>query len=412
MSRRMLLQADAVLELYFCACIILPTGSIFGLNIKQPLFLLTGLTVIVRPERFKLSKTTVRNGMSLTTILFSWVVWAFITGRSDGILPFLQFEDIVVTAATAFLVTEYISNSYRCNRFIRLVIYCVGITSAVKALAFTYAAATGSSVSDIINIFSDVFGVNLATLENGGVGARFQFISDSVIPVVLYGLLGRRTRFGISEKLSVVLVALIIFSAIVTFSRFLWAFTGIAVLLGVVTTRVDRAKVLYFSLVGLATSYFWKELTLLFELRTSAIQVDFSDGLREAQRVALYKFVLDAPLFGHGLGTFTAEILRHPTAFYSYELQLVALVGQIGFVGTSFVAIAIAYYYRGLFHYSRPFVQSACVLALILVWMASGFTNPYLATSSAGLVFGLLYALAPRVYSSELTLPVPITLRA
>jgi hypothetical protein len=398
-SRRITLRADAVVEWYFCACMILPSGSIFGINVKQPLFLLAWLTVLSRPARFRFTKQVACNALALAAVLFSWVVLAFFTGRSEGLLPLMQFEDIVVTAATAFLVIEYIRDSQRCERFIRLVIYCVGLTAAVKAASFAYALASGSSVSVVVNALSDVFGVNLATLENGNVGARFQFVSDSVIPVALYGLLSRKNRFGISSAASSLLVALLSFSAVVTFSRFLWAFSAVGLMLGIATSRVDRMKVVYFAFVGLAVAYLWNELVLLYELRTSAVQVDFSDGLRHEQQVALYKFVMDAPVFGHGLGTFTAEIVRHPVLFYSYELQLVALVGQVGIVGTAFLMASIAYYYRGIFDHRRPVMHSMCVLLLIVVWISSGFTNPYLSTSSAGLVFGLLYALAPRIES-------------
>jgi len=116
---------------------------------------------------------------------------------------------------------------------------------------------------------------------------------------------------------------------------------------------------------------------------------------RDEQRGPLYKFAADAPILGHGLGTYTAEIIREPVSRYSYELQLVALVGQIGAVGTAIIALLVAYYYRGVFDLRRPVVQSVSVAILIAIWIESGFQNPWLASSSAGVTFGFLYALAP-----------------
>ena len=395
MLRPIRVGIDAVIELFFCACIILPSGSIAGLNVKQILFVATLLAVSSRPYRYNLTKLTATNAIWFTALLFAWVPLAYLTGRSDGILPLLHFKDIAVTTATAFLVSLYISDEYRRARFIRLVLYCVGVTSAIKAISFAYAAATGTSVIDIIHVINDVFDQNLVTLDDGGVGARFQFVSDSLLPVALYALLAHKGRFGITAKTAVLLTILFAFSTVVSFSRFLWLYASVAVVLGMITTRLDRLKLVYLLLVGFTAAYFWDVLTVLYEWRTSDATVEFSDGLREEQRGALYKFVADAPIFGHGLGTYTAEVIREPVSMYAYELQLVALVGQIGAVGTAVLGLLVVYYFRGVFDFRRPPLQIGSAAILISIWIASGFQNPWLASSSAGITFGLLYSLVP-----------------
>lgn len=387
-------SADAVVELFFCACIILPSGSIGGLNVKQPLFVATLLAMSIRPRHFGLTKAMVRNAIFLIAVLFAWVPLAYFTGRSDGVLPLMQFKDIAVTALTAFIVSLYITNESKRDRFVRLVIYCVGITSGIKALAFVYAAATGTSVIDIIDLIGQVFDQKLVTYDIGGIGGRFQFTSDSLVPACLYALLGRRGRFGVPDRLAVPLTILLVFSAVAAFSRFVWLYSVIAVALGVISTRPDRAKFLYFVLLGLTVAYFWDELIFLYDLRTSEFQLEFSDGLRDEQRGPLYEFIAKAPIFGHGLGTFTDEIIREPQYKYSYELQLVALVGQIGAVGCSVIAITVAYYYRVILIFKGRFLEVISVATLLAIWFATGFQNPWLMSSSAGIAFGLLYSLA------------------
>ncbi len=393
--RPMRISADAVIELFFYACVILPSGSIGDLNVKQILFAATLLAISVGAGRFGFTKAHASNAIWFVALLFAWVPLAYLTGRSDGLLPLSQFKDIAVTAATAFLVSLYITDEHKRDRFVRVVLYGIGITSAIKVIAYAYAAATGSSVSDFVKVINEVFDQNLATLDDGGLGARFLFSSDSLLPVALYALLSSKGRFGISAKFSVLLTMLFVFSAVVAFSRFIWMYSAIAVALAVITTRLDRTKLVYIVLVGLTAAYFWQELTLLYELRLSDEQVDFSDGLREEQRGPLYKFVADAPILGHGLGTYTVEIIREPVSMYGYELQLVALVGQIGAVGTAILPLLVAYYYRGVLDPRRPVVQSVSVAILIALWIASGFQNPWLASSSSGITFGLLYSLAP-----------------
>jgi hypothetical protein len=386
-------SADAIVEWFFCACIILPSGSIGGFNVKQPLFIATLLAIGVRPRHFGLTKAMVRNAIFLVAVLFAWVPLAYCTGRSDGVLPLLQFKDIIVTGFTAFIVSLYVTNETKRDRFVRLVIYCVGVTSAIKALSYVYAATTGTSVFDIINLIDRVFDQNLVTFDIGDIGGRFQFTSDSLVPVSLYALLGRKGRFGIPDNLAVPLTILLVFSSIAAFSRFIWLYSAIAIGLGVISTRPDRTKVAYVVLAGLIAAYFWEELSSLYELRTSDYNIDFSDGLRDEQRVPLLKFVAEAPVFGHGLGTFTAEIIREPEYKYSYELQLVALVGQIGIVGCSLVAIAVAYYYRSIAAFKGRVLDVFSVATLLAIWIATGFENPWLMSSSAGIAFGLLFAL-------------------
>lgn len=393
--RPMRFSADAVIELFVCACIILPSGSIGGLNVKQILFAATLLAMGMRAGRFGFTKAMGRNAILLVALLFAWVPLAYLTGRSDGLLPLSQFKDIAVTVATAFLVSLYITDEHKRDRFVRVVLYSVGITSTIKVIAYAYAAATGTTVSDIIRVINDLFDQNLATLDDGGLGARFLFVSDSLLPLALYALLSSKGRFGISAKFSVLLTMLFVFSTVFAFSRFIWLYTAIAVALAVITTRLDRTKLVYIVLVGLTAAYFWQELTLLYELRLSDEQIDFSDGLRDEQSGPLYKFAADAPILGHGLGTYTVEIIREPVSRYSYELQLVALVGQIGAVGISILALLVAYYYRGVFDLRRPVVQSVSIAILIAIWIESGFQNPWLASSSAGVTFGFLYSLAP-----------------
>jgi hypothetical protein len=394
-ARPLGISADSVIEFFFCACVILPSGSIAGVNVKQILFVATILAISLRAGRFGLTNSMARNAILFLGLMFAWVPLAYITGRSDGLLPLSQFKDIAVTAATAFLAWLYITDKGKRDRFVRVVLYSVGITSAIKFISFAYAAATGTSVIDIINVINDVFDQNLITLDDGGIGSRFQFVSDSLLPLGLYAMLGTKGRFGISDKVSVLLTLLFVFSAIVAFSRFLWVYSAVAIALGSLTTRLDRTKLLYFVLVGLTAAYFSQELVLLYELRTSGYQVDFSDGLREEQRGPLYKFVSDAPILGHGFGTYTLEVIRESNSRYAYELQLVALVGQIGFVGAAILALLVVYYYRGIFDPRRPFLEVVSVAVLLAIWIASGFQNPTLTSSSAGITFGFLYALAP-----------------
>lgn len=394
------ISPDFFLELLFCSSVVLPTGSIYSINVKQPIFLMALLALAVRARHFGVTRMHAGVAILSGGVLFAWVPLAFLTGWSDGLLPFLQFKDIAVTAATAAMAAIYISDDAKRYRFVRIVIYSLGVTSAIKVAAFAWVVLTGASIRDVVAAIESVFGVELMGMDVGGAVGRLQFVSDAALPIALFCLMGRKDRFGIPLGLAVVLTGMLLFSVVGSFSRYTWAYAAIAVALSVFTAGLDRAKICYAILAAGVAVYFWNELSLLFEIRTSVEQVDSSDGMRGEQLGPLISMFQSAPLIGHGLGSYTLWVLRAADLRYSYEIQLLALLGQIGVVGVTAILLSLLFYFRGLWQFRDGYMATVAAALLIFLWIASGLFNPFLASSSAGVSFGFLYALVP-VYLSK-----------
>jgi hypothetical protein len=133
-------------------------------------------------------------------------------------------------------------------------------------------------------------------------------------------------------------------------------------------------------------------------LRFSADVVGGSDDIRGVQIAAMQRYFWDAPLLGHGLGSHTGEVVRSQELPYVYEVQLLALAGQIGIMGFLILGTVGAYYFYALFPWNRPWRGSLIGIQLstsilVCVWIAAGFFNPMLLNSTAAVCYGFLKAM-------------------
>jgi hypothetical protein len=80
---------------------------------------------------------------------------------------------------------------------------------------------------------------------------------------------------------------------------------------------------------------------------------------------------------------------------YVYELEWLAFLMQFGIVGMIGIILLIGLSCRDLIMSKDPAAVS--LLVMFLVWLCSGFTNPYLTSSYAGGAFGLFMAMFYRM---------------
>jgi hypothetical protein len=138
-------------------------------------------------------------------------------------------------------------------------------------------------------------------------------------------------------------------------------------------------------------------LDKFYELRFSSTVENASDSQRTGQVQALEDFFWQSPMLGHGLGSYTRADIRGEgdSGKYAYEVQTLALFGQMGVVGMGILGIFILYYYRALWTTRSLSLPDRLALgALIVVWLLAGFTNPLIVSPIAGICFASLDALS------------------
>ena len=143
---------------------------------------------------------------------------------------------------------------------------------------------------------------------------------------------------------------------------------------------------------------------LVVTLRFSSNVADSSDIARVLQNRALVEFFFDAPFFGHGLENYSTQIIRSIDLPYSYESQVLALCGQVSIGGILLFVFLLLNYYRKSISVERGnYIYQFSVLLLLIDFIAAGFFNPYLLSSTAAASLGMIFALFKFVPKNEPT---------
>ena len=376
--------------------VLLPSGSVLGINVKVIVFLLLGLAAVTRyldnPKSSFLSLSYI---IAVPLSLMAWVLLSPIYGV-DMALSFAQYRDLIVTIAGCWFVFLLGTDRDSDRPFLRLVLSAVLCTSLIKGVILAYAALRGIPVGSIIDVISNAFGTQLMTVDLGDFGGRIEFISDGLIPLCLFAVFGLRQELRLSQKAALLYSAIFAASALLSFSRYLWVFAVFSLLLGfIVAKKKERFHWLWVAICTGIVIYNFQIILLLVAFRFSSVVASSSDIERHAQAIALAHFFMDAPIFGHGLGSFTSEVVRSGKLPYSYENQLFALCGQIGIIGVLLLAAMLLSYFRPLIPRGRTEVlYKGSVACLLIFWVSGGIVNPCLISSTAAVSYAMLRVLA------------------
>lgn len=381
--------------------IVLPTGTVFHVNVKLLAFALIFLPALSRMvKRRRLTLLHIGLLLLTPTIFLFWVVLGQIYDFPMS-LSLAEYKDLLIMLVSTWLIGVAIGGDQAEREgFLKVVLKAEMVACVLKLCLLGFAVLRGIPISTLVDTINLITGADLMGADFGDSSSlgRIQFTADGLIPLCIYLLLKYRQRLGISTMAAFCMFVLLTASLVLTFSRYFWAFAGVALVLGLLFGKRDRFYAVLltgFSLLFVASL---PVIIPIAMLRFSADVAGGSDDVRVLQIAAMKRYFWDAPLFGHGLGSHTNEIIRSDTLPYLYEVQLLALAGQIGIVGLCLVAAILLYYVHALFPWNRPWrgaLLSVQLSASVLFccWIAAGLFNPMLLTSSAAVSYGVLKAL-------------------
>jgi hypothetical protein len=368
-------------QFYIFLLLALPSGNVLGVNFKLPLYalLLPAAAAVFLQQK----QRSIMPIVLLFVIPGVWLLWIVISEmyqfEARGALR--QYTDFLLTLATCWMAVLFL-DSRKAGQILllRTIIFAEAFACALKVSLLGYAFIRGVPVTDIVATMDRVFGVDLMTMDLGALLGRIQFVSDGVIPLCVFATLRYRHMLRLGFVTAASMLLLFGISVLFSFSRYFWAFSALAITLGFLLARKDRT---YWGLLCLGLALTIGSLPLLaglFAVRTSQEVVTESDTTRVEQISDLKTFFWDAPILGHGLGSYTTTTIRSDAdSKYGYEVQLLALLGQVGVVGASFFGALCLYYYRSL--WSAEFnglLNRVVILALLFSWLIAGFFNPLL----------------------------------
>lgn len=316
-------------------------------------------------------------GIVLTAGVFGGLFAAWLLGRSAGVpeaigidhlLRLAVFYGIFVCAARLQPVFRRAENLDR---------LCLG-SACVAALAKSAMLVAVLAFDVPLEALQASLGFETVTQSIGFGLQRLQFPSDFIIAFLVGCYVGGRSRW--TDLLFLLAISVVV---MLSFSRFIFVCFFVAVLVRALwVRRLDFVPRLAIVVVAATLLVFQEALIDRFVSEGTEV----SDEFRTEQVAFLAEEIKTAPWFGHGLGYSVPGYQRSETQPYSYEVQWYALLMQIGAVGCVGFTASLAVI---LFRLTRTWRATLSVLALYLLWAASGFANPYLTSLGTALGFSI-----------------------
>ncbi len=383
---------ETFIKLFLYICIILPTGQVFGINFKMLVLFLVILTMF-KKQGAQFSLLLIRT-LPAIMILFIFVFYTLLI-NTFTFFAFAQAKDILVFFIFTIICYTIIDKSEQYRIVGITVINALVLMAFVKIGIIVLSFLTGMSISTIVKLIASFFNVSLMSydIENSSIG-RISFTSDIILPYAIFVSMFTCLKIK-GNAINYLKLFLLLFSLLINMSRFYWMAGLVCVLLSFLTNIKNKkvSFIICFTLAILIIAINIPSVSEMIEVRFSSKLSDASDSARLVQ----LNFIMDAfnsrPLLGHGLGYYIPNMIRgDENTPYSYELQVPALMMQIGLIGCLILfgtlSMILMFRTKGI-----AFKYKFTLLVMIILWFSSGFLNPVLFSSAGGIVFLFLFML-------------------
>lgn len=328
-----------------------------------------------------------------TALLLLWMELATIYGETPFNNQFDQFKVFLITLLTVTMALFYLStDTITPQQLIRGAIYANFAYSTLKVLA---ALLQLFGILDILT-FGKITGIRLMSMDIHGGMIRLQTSVDIVTPfLLLFVLQHRQLKLNLPRGFASLYLAVALLAVLLSFSRYLMFVSALAFCFHWLTlTPIRQVWGICISVaILIATTAFvgGDAVYKVIEKRLFSSDNYHSDRTRFEQIAALEEEALAHPLLGKGLGASAPSCIRDSQLPYSYEVQWVAFTMQIGILGTALLATALLT--LGWRYCLPPHTLSkVAFITLYLMWLLSGFTNPFLISLTSGIVYALFWA--------------------
>jgi len=316
-------------------------------------------------------------GFSLAVSVVAGLLLWYGVGRAhdvplnDGLDQLSRLLIFFCVLASAY----YLRKSFRSPEALDRVTRSAAVVSAASKILITFAVLFfGISFEDI----QQSLGFESVTQPLGFELQRLQFPSDFVILFLLSCYFGGKSRIA-----DIVFIASIAVVVMLSFSRFIFICFFVAIFVRMMwTRRIDLIPKLAAALVVVLSLAFADVLVERF-VGDAAEQ---SDDIRVLQVEYLSELIALRPLGGSGIGASVPGYLRSESQAYSYEMQWYATVMQFGWVGLCWLLGTFGAILAGAIRDPRSII---CLSLLVLMWVLSGFTNPFLTSLGTAVGFSI-----------------------
>ena len=363
---------------------VLPTGSVYGFNIKICAIALLLLWFLVGLRRGVIDG---RAGiLALSPIVF--LIFYFLLGLSNGYSAASVSDHLIgfLSVISLCVITEPRGIPEASKRVVaNALIAAVFLVSFLKVLAWLLVLIGYWNIGELFRFVVDVFSYEFITLETD-MGSRFHFPIDYLLPIglKLYFMQVNYDK-NINKIVSIILTVFVVLAIAISYSRLLYVYTLLTTLM---LYRISIWKIATILIPSVLILYIWidvfKYVQLVVEFlyeRFFGIHASDSDSIRVEIFTALYHLFSESPIIGSGLGSHPSYI-RFEDSPWNYELQTMSMVAQFGVIGFSLIMIYLSFY----FEVFKQLKLHSPVLLMFILWMGVNSINCFFLISQGGCV--------------------------
>ncbi|VTN41525.1 O-antigen ligase family protein [Raoultella ornithinolytica] len=383
------MNSNIAIRTFIYISVILPSGSIFGINVKM-LLLFVALCSLLQPKNKVVLFDLIKYSVPVLLVMSFIVLVTMIISNNDEYVM-TQAKDIVVFFIFPCLIMSICKDKSNISTIINTTINALVTAGFIKAIVIAYSFVSGMPVSEAVSLISSFFNVSIMSLDvDSSYLGRINFPSDAVLPIAIFMVMNKMMN-GTSAKSDYLKIGILFFSVLIGMSRFYWAATmvamGFSLLLNIKSRKTILLAVLCF--ISLFYASTTEPVQNMVAARFDSRNVDYSDGIRTTQLNHMMTRIDQSPMLGEGLGYYMPEYIRGYDAKYSYELQIPALVMQIGFTGVTLLLLLIITPVISVVN-GMAITKAFFILSMFSIWIASGFFNPVLFSSSGGVLYTMI----------------------
>jgi O-Antigen ligase len=368
---------------------LLPSGQIGEYNIKYIIALLCILSFFILFLSGKLYPEQLRviiYGFLLSVFLGIWVLIGYINNYT---LAINQYQGFLVTIMISMLIIGLFKNNINSLQIILYsMVFGNAMYSIIKITITLLIYLKYISFDHFINIM-DLSGVKPVTLELIPGLIRIQTICDIFSPFAIYMILIKGSK---KTKIDILVIIIALVSIFLSYSRAIWALTAFVIIISFIRDRISSKSVISIIFTIISSFIIFLSANDIVSNRFQEGTTKMSDQTRSLQTDALLKLFSESPIIGKGMGAYVPDVIRDIDAPFTYEVQWLAFLMQLGIIGITLIVTPILAGLIYIFHTKNRLDWSF----LYIIWILLSFTNPYITSSISSLIFASCI-LAPNI---------------
>lgn len=390
--------------LVFVIVTAITSNTIFNIPVKIISFglIIAGISALLLSKKIYITIYELRQLIVLFFILSFWGIIGLYNGYYETV--FQQGIKIVSVFGTWLAFYVLINNKLiSSKKQYKLIEICLIVSICAKMMFESLYLFGVMTPNDVEELIKTMLSLKVMTMDiSDGLFIRLGTITD-VLPLSIFFAV-----YPFMSKRGKLLVTMgIIFLVVINYSRAYMAQVAVFFLILCMPKQFRLLKLKSF-VYGMAVMLIsatvvmigWQDISNIMSGRFMGDNAEASDYVRLIQLDYLLKGINEAPVLGHGLGSYVPEYTRGDELPFLYEMEWFALAYQFGIAGCLCLLLLFLMIIKKI-RVGDLDARYKCLVALnIVFYFARPFANPMLLASNSIMILVFMYMFA-EIYRNE-----------